>query len=354
MEQGVKTHTQLTTRGSSITSVDELTGRQKAAILIIAIGTDVASQVFKHLKDKEIEKLSIEIANMRDVSSTIMETVVEEFYQMIMAQEYISQGGIEYAKSVLEKALGPRKAHEVLSRVESAIHVSGFKLLKEVDPNQLLNFIQHEHPQTISLILANLEPEQTAQILSDLPPEIQSDVAYRVATMGKISPDLLSDIESVLETQVESVFGQDLSVAGGAKAVAEILNLTSRSVEKAVLSDLEKKNPELATEIKNLMFVFEDIVLLDDRSVQRVLREIDSKDLALALKMATDEVKDLVFRNMSERASNLLKEELEYMGPVRVKDVEEAQLKIVESIRNLEEDGEIIISGRGGEEEMIV
>ena len=226
--------------------------------------------------------------------------------------------------------------------------------MKEVDPNQLLNFIQHEHPQTISLILANLESEQTAAIVSDLPPEIQADVAYRIATMGKISPDLLSDIEGVLENQVETVFGQDLSAAGGAKAVAEILNLTSRSVEKAILSDLEKRNPELATEIKNLMFVFEDIVLLDDRSVQRVLREVESKDLGLALKMSTDEVKDLIFRNMSERASNLLREELEYMGPVRVKDVEEAQLKIVEIIRNLEEDGEIIISGRGGEEEMVV
>ena len=333
---------------------DQLTGRQKAAVLVIALGTEVASQVFKHLKDKEIEKLSIEIANMKDVSSSVMESIVEEFYQMIMAQEYISSGGLEYAKGVLEKALGPRKAHEIVSRVESAIHVSGFKLLKEVDPNQLLNFIQHEHPQTISLILANLESEQTAAIVSDLPPEIQADVAYRIATMGKISPDLLSDIEGVLENQVETVFGQDLSAAGGAKAVAEILNLTSRSVEKAILSDLEKRNPELATEIKNLMFVFEDIVLLDDRSVQRVLREVESKDLGLALKMSTDEVKDLIFRNMSERASNLLREELEYMGPVRVKDVEEAQLKIVEIIRNLEEDGEIIISGRGGEEEMVV
>ena len=335
-------------------SYENLTGRQKAAILIIALGTEVASQVFKHLKDKEIEKLSIEIANMKDVSSSVMEGIVEEFYQMIMAQEYISQGGLDYAKNVLEKALGPRKAHEVVSRVESAIHVSGFKLLKEVDPNQLLNFIQHEHPQTISLILANLESEQTAAIISDLPPEIQADVAYRIATMGKISPDLLSDIEGVLENQVETVFGQDLSAAGGAKAVAEILNLASRSVEKAILSDLEKRNPELATEIKNLMFVFEDIVLLDDRSVQRVLREVESKDLGLALKMSTDEVRDLIFRNMSERAANLLKEELEYMGPVRVKDVEEAQLKIVEVIRNLEEDGEVIISGRGGEEEMVV
>jgi flagellar motor switch protein FliG len=334
-------------------SVENLTGKQKAAILIIAIGVEAASQIFKNLKDKDIEKLSIEIANMKDVPSTVMEAVVEEFYQRIMAQEYISQGGIEYAKVLLEKALGPRKAHEIVSKVESAIHVSGFKLLKEVDPNQLLNFIQHEHPQTISLILANLEPEQTAQIIADLPPEIQSEVAYRIATMGKISPDLLADIESIIESQVETVFGQELSAAGGVKSVAEILNLAGRSTEKTILGDLEKRNPELATEIKNLMFVFEDITLLDDRSIQRVLREVDSKELSLALKVSTDEVKDTIFRNMSERASGLIKEELEFMGPVRLKDVEEAQMKIVEVIRTLEEEGEIVISGRGGEEEIV-
>jgi flagellar motor switch protein FliG len=335
-------------------TVETLTGLQKAAILVIAIGVESASQILKQMKDKDVERLSVEIAHLRDVPSSLMETVVEEFYQMIMAQEYISQGGLEYAKALLEKALGPRKANEIVSRVESAIHVSGFKLLKDVDPNQLLNFIQHEHPQTIALILANLDPEQTASIIASLPPEVQTEVAYRIATMGKITPELLTDIESVLESQVETVFGQDVKVAGGVKAVADILNMAGRSTEKTVLGDLEKRNPELATEIKNLMFVFEDIVLLDDRSVQRVLREVDSKELTLALKSSTDEVKDVVFRNMSERAAGLVKEELEFMGPVRLKDVEEAQLKIVEVIRQLEEEGEIVISGRGGEEEIVV
>ena len=334
-------------------SVENLTGRKKAAILIISIGIEAASQIFKNLKDKDVEKLSIEVANMKDIPATVMEAVIEEFYQMVMAQEYISQGGIEYAKQLLEKALGPRKAHEIVSKVESAIHVSGFKLLKEVDPNQLLNFIQHEHPQTIALILANLDSAQTAAIVADLAPEVQSEVAYRIATMGKISPDLLSDIEGIIESQVETVFGQELSTAGGAKAVAEILNLAGRSTEKTILGDLEKRNPELATEIKNLMFVFEDVVLLDDRSIQRVLREVDTKELSLALKVATEEVKDSIFRNMSERASGLIKEELEFMGPVRLKDVEESQMKIVEVIRQLEEEGEIVISGRGGEEEIV-
>ena len=331
-------------------SVETLTGRQKAAILIIAIGVESASQIFKHMKDKDIEKLSVEIANMRDVSSAVMEAVIEEFYQMIMAQEYISSGGLEYAKTVLEKALGPRKAHDIVARVEAAIHISGFKLLREADPNQLLSFIQHEHPQTIALILANLEAQQTASILSELPPGIQAEVAYRIATMGKISPELLNDIEGILESQVETVFGNDLSVAGGPKSVAEILNYSGRTTEKSVLSDLERRNPGLATEIKNLMFVFEDISLLDDRSIQRILREADTKDLTLALKVATEELKGLIFRNMSERAAGLVKEELEFMGPVRLKDVEDAQMRIVDSVRILEEEGEIVISGRGEEE----
>ncbi len=334
-------------------TIESMTGRQKCAILIIAIGIEGASQILKNLKEKDVERLAVEIAQMKDIPSTILESVIEEFYQMIMAQEYISQGGLDFAKGVLEKALGPRKAHEIIAKVDAAIHVSGFKLLKDVDANQLLSFIQNEHPQTISLILANLEPDQTAHIISDLPPELQADVAFRIATMGKISPDLLNDIEGVLENQVETVFGQDLSSAGGAKAVAEILNMAGRSTEKTILADLEKRNPDLALEIKNLMFTFDDIALLDDKSVQRVLREVDTKDLTIALKIAIEELKDLIYRNMSERASKLLKEELDFMGPVRLKDVEEAQMKIVEIVSTLEEEGEIIISGRGGEEEII-
>ena len=334
-------------------TIENLDCRKKASILVIAIGTEAASQIFKHLKDKDVERLAVEIANIRDIPSTIMEAVVEEFYQMIMAQEYISQGGLDYAKGVLEKAVGPRKAHEVISKVESAIHVSGFTLLKDVDPNQLLNFIQHEHPQTISLILANHESKQVATIIADLPPELQADVAYRIAAMGKISPELLNDIESVLETQVETVFGQDLSSAGGAKAVAEILNMASRSAEKTILADLEKRNPELATEIKNLMFTFDDLSLLDDRSIQRLMREVDTKDLSMSLKAANDDLKEAILRNMSERAAKFIEEELEFMGPVKLKDVEELQMKIVDTVRTLEEDGEIVISGRGGEEEII-
>ncbi len=334
-------------------NVEKLSGRQKAAILIIAVGAEAASQIFKNLKEKDVERLAVEIAQMNDVPSTIMESVIEEFYQMIMAQEYISQGGLDYAQNVLEKALGSRKAHEIVSKVESAIHVSGFKLLKDVDANQLLNFIQHEHPQTISLILANLEPQQVASILADLSPELQAEVAFRIATMGKISPELLNDIEGVLENQVETVFGHDLSSAGGAQSVAEILNMANRSRERTILADLEKRNPELAVEVKNLMFTFDDLVVLDDRSIQRILRELDTKDLSIALKVSGEELKEQIFQNMSERAAGLIREELDFMGPVRLKDVEEAQMKIVELVRSLEEDGEIVISGRGGEEEIV-
>jgi flagellar motor switch protein FliG len=333
--------------------IENLSGMQKSAILVVALGLDSASEIFKNMRDRDIERLSVEIANMRDVPSVVMEAVVEEFHQMIMAQEYISQGGIDYARRLLDKAMGPRKASEIVARVENAIHVSGFKLLKDVDPNQLLNFVQHEHPQTIALILANLEADQTASIIAALPQDVQGEVAFRMATMNKISPELLTDIESVLESQVETVFGQDLSVSGGAKSVANILNMAGRSAEKNILLDMEKRNPELAAEIKNLMFIFEDIVLLDDRALQRVLREIEAKDLTLALKVATEEVKNVLFRNMSDRAASLIREELEYMGPVRLKEVEAAQMTVVETIRALEEGGEIVITGRGGEEEIV-
>ncbi len=333
--------------------INNLTGWQKTAILVIAIGVDSASGIFQNMRDKDIERLSVEIAHLRDVPSNVMEQVVEEFHQLIMAQEYITSGGMDYARRLLEKAMGPRKAGEVVSRVESALHVSGFKLLKDADPSQLQNFIQHEHPQTIALILANLEPEQTASILASLTADVQADVAYRMATMDKISPEMLTDIESVLESHVESVFGSDMSVTGGAKAVADILNLAGHTAEKTILSEMEKRNPELAAEIKNLMFVFEDIILLDDRTVQCLLRAVNAKDLTLSLKIATEEVKEVFYRNMSERAAGLIKEELEYMGPVRLKDVELAQMRVVETVRLLEEEGQIVITGRGGEEQLV-
>ena len=336
------------------TNYDELDGAQKAAILIITLGTDISGKVLQELNETEIEKITIEIANLKDIGPKLEEQVVKEVSQLIQAQQYINQGGVEYAKNVLESALGRSKAVEILKRLEGSLKATGFARIKNIDPKQLVNFIQNEHPQTISLILTQLAHGQSAQILSDLEPELQSEVALRMATMEKISPEIISELEGVLEGLFEEVGTRDLSISGGTKTVAEILNLMETSAEKAILETIEADNPELAAEIKNLMFVFEDIILLDDRSIQRVLKDVETKDLAIALKAATDEVKDKIYKNVSERVGDMIKEEIEFMGPMRLSDVESAQQRIVETIRRLQDEGQIIIAGRGGKEELVV
>ena len=333
---------------------ENLTGLQKAAILIVTLGVEASSSIFKNMGERDIERLSITIANMQDISSAVSDQVIEEFYQMVLAQEYVAQGGIDYARSVLEQSLGGPRAAQILAKVQSALHVSGFKLLKKVDPAQLLNFIMNEHPQTVAVIMAHLDAAQAASILAELPEQLQNEIVYRVATMGKISPELLNDVEKVLESQLESVRGQDLSLAGGARSVAEILNLADRATERKILDNLVQKDPELATEVKNLMFVFDDILLLDDKSMQRVLKEVDVKDLSMAMKGTGDEMRTKVFNNVSERVAELIQEEMDFMGPVRLRDVEEVQQRIVDVVRSLEEDGEIVISGKGGAEDTLV
>ncbi|MEA2064299.1 MAG: flagellar motor switch protein FliG [Gemmatimonadota bacterium] len=335
-------------------SYEELTGLQKASILVVSLGVEASSSIFKNMSDQDIEKLSIQVANMQDIPSAVSDAVVEEFYQMVLAQEYIAQGGMEYARSVLEQALGGPRAAQILSKIQGALHVSGFKLLKKVDPAQLINFIMNEHPQTVAVIMAHLDPEQAASILAELPEQLQNEIVFRVATMGKISPELLNDVEKVLESQLESVLGQDLSQAGGASTVAEILNLADRATERKILDNLVQKDPELATEVKNLMFVFDDILLLDDKSMQRVMKEVDVKDLSMALKGTGEELKDKCLGNVSERVATMIQEEMDFMGPVRLRDVEEVQQRIVDIVRSLEEDGEIVISGKGGSEDALV
>jgi len=261
---------------------------------------------------------------------------------------------MDYARNVLEQALGGPRAAQILAKVQSSLHVSGFKLLKKVDPGQLVNFIMHEHPQTVAVIMAHLDAQQAASILSELPEQLQNEIVFRIATMGKISPELLNDVEKVLESQLENVLGQDLSQAGGAGSVAEILNLADRATERKILDNLVQKDPELATEVKNLMFVFDDILLLDDKSMQRVLKEVDIKDLSIALKGTGEEMKDQCLRNVSERVAQTIVEEMDFMGPVRLRDVEEVQQRIVDIVRSLEEDGEIVISGKGGAEDTLV
>lgn len=333
---------------------ESISGPKKAAIVMVALGTKASSEIFKNLDEMEVELLTTEIARMENVSPEVRDAVLEEFHTLAMAHQYISQGGVEYAREILEKALGSSKASEILDKVQQSIRTTGFNLLENVDPKQLVNFIQKEHPQTIALLLAHMESQHAAPIISALPQELQVDVATRIATMESISPDTLNQVEDVLVDQVKALFGGDVSEIGGVKAVAELLNSVDRGAEKNILGNLERENPELATEIKNLMFVFEDVMLLDDRSMQRVLKEIDTKELSMALKGASEELQDKFFRNMSSRAAEMIKEDMEYMGPIRLKDVEEVQQRIVDVIRRLEEDGEVIITGRGGEEEIIV
>ncbi|SFA38282.1 flagellar motor switch protein FliG [Anoxybacillus pushchinoensis] len=331
----------------------ELTGKQKAAILLISLGPDVSASVYKHLSEEEIEKLTLEISNVRQVDAEKKETILEEFHQIALAQDYISQGGIAYAKQVLEKALGPEQAMNIINRLTSALQVRPFDFARKADPAQILNFLQNEHPQTIALVLSYLDPAQAGQILSALPQEMQADIARRIALMDRTSPEMINEVEQVLERKLSTTVVQDYTQTGGIEAVVEVLNGVDRATERTILDTLEIQDPELAEEIKKRMFVFEDIVTLDNRAIQRVIREVDNTDLLLALKVSSDEVKEIVFRNMSSRMAETFKEEMEFMGPVRLRDVEEAQSRIVAVIRRLEEAGEIIVA-RGGGDDIIV
>ena len=331
----------------------ELTGRQKAAILLISLGPDVSAQVYKHLTEEEIEKLTLEISGVKKVESSQKEEVLEQFHQIALAQDYIAQGGIAYAKTVLEKAIGEEQAQAVIRRLTSSLQVKPFDFARKTDPNQILNFIQGEHPQIIALVLSYLDNEQAGQILSELPQEMQADIAKRIALMDSTSPEIIYEVERILEQKLSSTVTQDYTQTGGIQAVVEVLNGVDRSTERTILDALEIQDPELAEEIKKRMFVFEDIVTLDNRAIQRVIREVENDDLRLALKVASEEVQEVVFSNMSSRMAETFKEEMEFMGPVRLKDIEEAQTRIVASIRRLEEVGEIVIA-RGGGDDIIV
>ncbi|NLW16990.1 MAG: flagellar motor switch protein FliG [Firmicutes bacterium] len=329
-----------------------LTGRQKAAALLIAMGTEVSAQVFKHLNEEEIETLTLEIANTRRITPEERQMVLEEFYQMALARDYISQGGIEYARDVLTRALGDDKAIDVINRLTASLQVRPFEFVRKADPTQLLNYLQGEHPQTIALILSFLPPEQGAAIISSLPPELQSDIAKRIASMERTSPETIREIERVLEKKLSTLVGQDYTSIDGLETVVQILTRVDRGTERTILESMELQTPELAEEIKKRMFTFDDIVLLDTRAIQRVLREVDNKDLAMALKVANEDVKQLIFNSVSKRFAEMLQEDMEYMGPVRLRDVEEAQQKIVAIIRRLEEANEIVYS-RGGDQVIV-
>ncbi len=330
-----------------------LTGKQKAAIFLVSLGSEISAEIFKHLREDEIETLTFEIARLESVEADFKDAVLEEFQELMQAQNFITSGGIDYARELLEKSLGSQKAIDIINRLTSSLQVRPFDFIRRTDPAHLLNFIQQEHPQTVALILAYLEPNKASYILQNIPEELQSDVARRIATMDRTSPDVLREVERVLEKKLSSLSSEDYTAAGGVESIVEILNLVDRSSEKTIIESLEEEDPDLAEEIKKRMFVFEDIVMLDDRAIQKVMREVDTQELAKALKAVDTEVQDKIFRNMSKRAAAMLEEDMEFMGPVRLKDVEESQQKIVSTIRRLEDSGEIVIA-RSGEDELVV
>ncbi|MBL8040328.1 MAG: flagellar motor switch protein FliG [Chthonomonas sp.] len=333
-------------------SVEPLTSRRKAAVMLTILGQDVAAEVVRHFEEEQIEALSVEIARLEKVTSEQREQIILEFHDMAMAQDYIAEGGLEQARKVLETAFGADKADAMCKRIIAAMQVVPFEFLKKADPAQLLSYIQDEHPQTIALILAYMPMTQAATVLTKLPGELRAEVAERIAMMEQTPPEVIRRVEQVLEKKVSTLLSTEMTKAGGPKALVDLLNRVDRSTERLIMDTLSENNPELADSVKNMMFVFEDVTSLDDRAIQQILKEVDVKDLATALKGVSPEVNKKIFSNMSERAIGMLKEDMEFMGPVKMRVVEEAQSKIVAVIRRLEETGEISI-GRGEEDVLV-
>ncbi len=332
---------------------EELTNKQKAAVMLMVLGPEISGKVVRHLDEEHTELLSLELARLDKITADQRQAIIDEFYEVAIAQDYIAEGGVDHARQVLESAFGSDRADEVIRRVEAAMQVVPFDFLKKADLSQVLSFIQDEHPQTIALILAYMPMNSAAMILSKIPGELRADVAARIAMMDQTPPEVIRRVEQVLEKKVSAVLSQEMTHAGGPKALVDLLNRVDRSTERLIMDSLNERNPELADQVKNMMFVFEDMVQLDDRAIQAIMREVDMKELATALKGVGQEVQQKVYKNMSERAVSMLKEDMEFMGPVRLRVVEEAQQKIVAIIRRLEENGEIVL-GRAGEEDVLV
>jgi flagellar motor switch protein FliG len=330
----------------------KLTGVKKAAILLMALGPDISAKILKHFSESDIERISLEIANTSKIEISAINEVFEEFLLVNQAQKYVLDGGLEYARNLLERTLGPQKAKEIIKKLKDASQIKPFMFARNADPKQLTNLIANEHPQTIALILSYLDAQLSSQVLSALPDEQQADIAQRIATMERTSPEVLNEVEKVLKERLSSVVQHDFAAAGGIQTLVDILNNVDRGTEKVILEELEVDYPDLVDEIRKRLFIFEDVISLDNASIQRIIREVDQKDLAMALKGSSEEVRERIFRNVSKRAAEMLKEEIEFMGPVRLREVEEAQQRIVSIIRKLDETGEIIIS-RGGEDAII-
>ncbi|MCX6169906.1 MAG: flagellar motor switch protein FliG [Ignavibacteriales bacterium] len=333
---------------------EEITGVQKAAMLMVAMNVEAAAAVLKHLDPNDVEYLSAEISKVKNISSKTADTVIEEFYNMVTAREYVLEGGLDFAQAVLEKSYGSPKALEIIDKIKRLTTLRGFDVLKKAEPAQLINFLNKEHPQTMALILSQLSPDQTANAMKELSEDLRLDIAHRIATLGKIAPQTLKQIEHVVDEIAGASMSQSVGKLGGAKCLAAILNRTNVSMVKEILEKLENLDPETTYEVKRLMFIFDEIINISDKDIQKIMREIDRKDLALALKISDERLKEKIFKNMSERAADLLKEELQYMGMVKLKEVEAAQARIIDSIKALEEQGEISLNLRGGPEEVYV
>jgi flagellar motor switch protein FliG len=336
-------------------SVASLRGIEKAAILLVAVGEERASQIFRHLGDSEVEALSLEIAKSRKVPTNVSRDVLGEAVETVLAEDYIAEGGVDYARSILERSLGSTRAEELIGRLSATIERRPFEFLRRTPPEQIHVFLRNEAPQTIALVIANLHTTLAAQVLSFLEPEEQADVARRVAKMAETRPEVVSQVENVMRQKLSNVIAQEYAAAGGVKSLADILNHSDRTTERNVLDELAKTESELAEEVRLLLFTFEDVVKLDDRSIQMVLKEVDQKDLAIALRGVSNDVRDRIFSNMSERGAELLREEIEFQPPQRKRVIEEAQGRIVGVVRRLEEAGAVVLSrgGGGGDDELL-
>lgn len=335
-------------------NLSNMNATQKVAALLIVLGPKAATEILKNIPDEDlIEQITLDIANLNKVPMETLDQILEEFYSIFQASGFISRGGIDYAKILLEEAYGPDKANNILDKLVTILNSTPFQFFNDADAQQLATSFQNENPQLIALILAYLKPEKSAAVLNFLPPEVQTAVAFKIAEMESTNPEIIADIEKIVENKFSSVVIQDFSKAGGVESLATILNRVDRATEKKIMESIEARDKDLVEQIKDLMFVFEDIVKLEDRAIQRILREVDNKDLAMSLKGSNQEVKDKIFKNMSERARIMLTDDMEYMGPVRAKDVQECQSKIVGIIRMLESSGEIVVLRSGVEDEYI-
>jgi flagellar motor switch protein FliG len=332
----------------------ELDGLTKAAILLLTLEPAVAGELLKQMSPEAIEEVTRELAGLGRVPDALRSAVVEEFYALSVGTQYANEGGLDYAKVLLQQSLDPEKAGRVLQQIQTQVQKTPFSFLQKAESENLLTFIQDEHPQTIALIICHLPHHKAAEIMGGLPQAKQIEVIKRVANMEQTNPEVIKEVERGLESRLSSMLMQSMEKAGGVPTVAEILNLTDRATEKSIMEGLEAEDPDLVEQIRRLMFVFEDIRLVDDKGIQTILKEVDNDELSLALKTAGEELKEKIFRNMSERAAQLIKEDMQFMGPVRVSDVEAAQQRIVDIVRRLEDAGEIIIAGRGGDSEMLV